>query len=234
VSGIPRSELHQTHRVRRFAAAARQIASKLRSYAFGRSGIAACTNLGEAWSGPHSDEAEHAVSGIPRSQLHQTHRVCRFAAAARQIASKLRSYAFGRSGNAARTNLGEAWSGPHSDEAEPAVCRAYRGVSFIRHTACAGLLPLRARSRASCAPTPSAEAAMRRAQTCWLGLGRIRTKLNMRCVGHTEQSASSDTPRAQVLLPLRARSRASCAPTPSAEAAVRRAQICWSEACPRS
>jgi len=43
----------------------------------------------------------------------------------RQIASKLRSYAFGRSGNAAR-------------EAEHAVCQAYRGVSFIRHTACAG------------------------------------------------------------------------------------------------
>jgi len=138
------------------------------------------------WSGSHSNEAEPAVCRAYRGVSFIRHTACAgFTAAARQIASKLRSYAFGRSGIAACTNLLEAWSGPHSDDAEHAVCRAYRGVSFIRPTACAGCC--------RCAPDREQAALLRLRQKrqCGVhkpvGLGRIRTKLSMRCVGHTEE-----------------------------------------------
>ena len=96
-----------------FAAAARQIASKLRSYAFGRSGIAAALN--------------------PTSSVHQTHRVRRFCCPARQIASELRSYACGRSGSAARINVVGARL---AREADFTVSLTHRMLSFAGKPRC--------------------------------------------------------------------------------------------------
>jgi len=193
-----------------------------------------------------------------------------FAAAARQIADKSRSYAFGRS--KCRQCRPLAPTGACLSAASAIPVGATGGYDG-REAACLTqprqqvLLPLRARSRTSRAPTPSAEAnadadgdqdsvAAGRARTCPQGVGarlareadyakcqanqvhRIADKSQCRPiapagarlsaasaipVGATggydgREAACLTQPRQQVSLPLRARSRTSRAPTPSAEA----------------
>jgi hypothetical protein len=103
----------------------------------------------------------------------QTHRVHRFTAAARQIAGKPRSYGLrpeskAFAGKPRKRSAARIKGARHRKSASAEGVGALRGYEgsdglrsgpntsgprFLRHTACAGLLPLRARSRASLAPT---------------------------------------------------------------------------------
>jgi len=160
----PANAVCQTQSGHRSGAAARPIVGKPDSYARRAEATSRRAHIcwSEAWSGPHSDEAQHAVcqayrgvsfAGEPRSNKvsatmnhndlpRSGSKTCECGVSGpisaqvwgrcaphRRQAGLLRPS--GRSDIArAQTCWSEAWSGPHSDEAQHAVCQAYRGVSF--------------------------------------------------------------------------------------------------------
>ena len=122
-----------------------------------------------------------AAAVKPANAVCQTQSGHRSGAPARPIVGKPDSYARRAEATSRRTQIcwSEAWSGPHSDEAQHAVCQAYREVSFAGEPS----------SNKISATLNHNDLPRSGSKTCGCGVSDpIRAQVWGRCVSHRRQA----------------------------------------------